>query len=86
VGVHIDARALHVLKFDMVSCIVRLSQWGGGGVISSLKLFLPPDRYVQGEGVGTLWAGLASERSYAGGGGGVGETLNVHYLWRGNPL
>ncbi len=30
-GVHIVARALHVLSLIWFGCIARLSQWGGGG-------------------------------------------------------
>ncbi len=30
-GVHIGARALHVLNLIWFGCIARLSQWGGGG-------------------------------------------------------
>jgi hypothetical protein len=37
-GVHIGARALHVLNLIWFGYIARLSQWGGGGgVISSFK-------------------------------------------------
>ncbi len=30
-GVHVGARALHVLTLIWFGCIARLSQWGGGG-------------------------------------------------------
>jgi hypothetical protein len=39
--VHIGTRALHVLNWIWFGCIARLYQWGGGGVISLFKLFLP---------------------------------------------
>ncbi len=40
-GVHIGARALHVLNLIWFGYIARLSQWGKRVVISSFKWFLP---------------------------------------------
>jgi hypothetical protein len=36
-GVDNGARALHVLNFIWFGYVASLSQWGGGGVISSFK-------------------------------------------------
>ncbi len=48
--VHIEARALHVLNLIWFGWIARLAQWGGGGVISSFKWFLPAFPRVEGGG------------------------------------
>jgi hypothetical protein len=66
-GVHIGARALHVLKLIWFGYIARQSQCGGGGVISSFKLFLPAfvtRREREGEGVGTLWLEQAEKVTF----------------------
>ncbi len=56
-GVHIGARALHVLNLTWFGNISRLSQWvGRRGVISSFKWFLPAVPTCRGGGVGTLWS------------------------------
>jgi hypothetical protein len=42
VGVHIAARALHVLYLTWFGCIPLLSQWGGGGQFPLLNDFYLP--------------------------------------------
>ncbi len=56
-GVHIGTRALYVLNLIWFGYISRLSQRGGGGVISSFKWFLPAFATCigRGRGIGTLW-------------------------------
>jgi hypothetical protein len=49
-GVHIGARAPHVLNLILFGCIARLSQWGGGGLFPrSNDCYLLSLRLEEGE-------------------------------------
>ncbi len=50
-GVHIGARALHVLNLIWFGWIARLSQWGGGGQFPrSNDIYLPSHAWRKGVG------------------------------------
>jgi hypothetical protein len=55
-GIHIGARALHVLNLIWFCCITGLSQWGGGVyfLVQLISTCLPSGN-ERGGGVGTLW-------------------------------